>query len=148
MALGVALGSSFVGLDRDRAFYPTVTVVIASLYGLFAVMGASNTALLLESLVAAAFVFVAILGFKKNLWFVVIALALHGIFDLIHGHLISNPGVPTWYPTFCLAYDVVAAGYLAWLLGSGARCGRAATSAGDDKAHAAALKRAYRRLVR
>jgi hypothetical protein len=119
--LGVALGSSFVGLDRDPAFYPTVTVVIASLYGLFAVMGASNAALLIESLVAAAFVFVAILGFKKNLWLVVIALALHGIFDLIHGHLISNPGVPTWYPTFCLAYDVVAAGYLAWLLGSSRR---------------------------
>jgi hypothetical protein len=121
LALGVALGSSFVGLDRDPAFYPTVTVVIASLYGLFAVMGASNAALLIESLVAAAFVFVAILGFKKNLWLVVIALALHGIFDLIHGHLISNPGVPTWYPTFCLAYDVVAAGYLAWLLGSSRR---------------------------
>jgi hypothetical protein len=121
LALGVALGSSFVGLDRDPAFYPTVTVVIASLYGLFAVMGASNAALLIESLVAASFVFVAFLGFKKNLWLVVIALALHGIFDLIHGHLISNPGVPTWYPTFCLAYDVVAAGYLAWLLGSSRR---------------------------
>jgi len=121
LALAVSLGASVVGLDRDRAFYPTVTIVIASLYGLFAVMGASNTALLLESLVAAAFVFVAILGFKKNLWFVVVALALHGIFDLIHGQLISNPGVPSWYPIFCFAYDVVAAGYVAWLLGSSRR---------------------------
>jgi hypothetical protein len=121
LALAVSLGASFVGLDRDRAFYPTVTIVIAALYGLFAVLGASNAALLLESLAGAAFLFVAILGFKRNLWLVVIALAVHGIFDWIHGDLISNPGVPSWYPGFCLTYDVVAAGYLAWLLGSSRR---------------------------
>jgi hypothetical protein len=121
LALAVSLGASFVGLDRDRAFYPTVTIVIASLYGLFAVLGASNAALILESLVGAAFLFAAILGFKRNLWLVVIALAGHGVFDWIHGDLISNPGVPSWYPGFCLTYDVVAAGYLAWLLGSSRR---------------------------
>lgn len=47
------------------------------------------------------------------------ALAAHGIFDLVHGSVISNPGVPTWWPEFCLAYDVTAAVYLAWLLTSG-----------------------------
>ena len=40
-----------LGLDRDRAFYPVVTIVIASYYALFAVMGASTHALILESLV-------------------------------------------------------------------------------------------------
>jgi len=30
--------------------------------------------------------------------------------------LLSNPGVPGWWPAFCLAYDVTAAAYLAWLL--------------------------------
>ena len=50
---------------------------------------------------------------------VVAALAAHGIFDLVHGAAIPNPGVPTWWPEFCLAYDVTAAVYLAWLLGSG-----------------------------
>lgn len=30
--------------------------------------------------------------------------------------LIVNPGVPVWYRGFCLAYDLVAAGYLAALL--------------------------------
>jgi hypothetical protein len=49
-----------VGLDRDRAFYPTVTIVITSYYALFAVMGASAHALVLESLVGSAFVAVAV----------------------------------------------------------------------------------------
>jgi hypothetical protein len=43
------------GLDRDRAFYPTVAMVVASYYCLFAVIGASPRALVLESLVAAVF---------------------------------------------------------------------------------------------
>jgi hypothetical protein len=42
------------GLDRDRAWYPAVTLVIASYYALFAVMGASTQALVLE-LTAAAY---------------------------------------------------------------------------------------------
>ena len=37
----------------------------------------------------------------------------------VDGSVISNPGVPTWWPEFCLAYDVTAAVYLAWLLKSG-----------------------------
>lgn len=32
LALAVGLFATAVGLDRDRAFYPTVTIVIASLY--------------------------------------------------------------------------------------------------------------------
>lgn len=81
--MAVSLAASFIGLDRDRAFYPTLTAVIASYYGLFAVMGGSTQALAMESMVIAAFLSVAILGFRTNLWFVVGALASHGIFDVI-----------------------------------------------------------------
>ena len=116
LALSVGLFASFVGLDRDRAFYPTVMVVIASYYALFAVMGGSMQALLVESLAIAAFLGASIAGFKRSLWLVVAALASHGIFDFIHGDLIENPGVPLWWPNFCLAYDLVAAAYLALLL--------------------------------
>jgi hypothetical protein len=121
LALAVSLTASVAGLDRDRAFYPTLTAVIASYYALFAVMGGSSSALAVESLVIAAFLFVAILGFRTNLWLVVMALASHGIFDLIHGHLISNPGAPSWWAAFCFTYDFTAAAYLAWLLGSSRR---------------------------
>ena len=59
---------------------------------------------------------VAVLGFRFNLWFVVAAFAAHGDFDSFHGHIVTNPGVPEWWPAFCLADDVGAAGVLAWLV--------------------------------
>jgi len=67
IALAVSLSATFIGFDRDRAFYPTVLLVIASYYGLFAVMGGSVDALLIESLFIAAFFSVAVIGFKRNL---------------------------------------------------------------------------------
>jgi hypothetical protein len=119
LAFAVGLLATGSGLDRDRAFYPVVTIVIASYYALFAVMGASTHTLVLESLVGAVFLAAAVSGFRLSLWIVVVALAAHGIFDLSHGTVISNPGVPSWWPEFCLTYDVTAAAYLAWLLRSG-----------------------------
>lgn len=116
LAFAVGLLATAVGLDRDRAFYPTVTIVIASYYALFAVMGASTNALLLESVVGAVFIAVAVSGFRSSLWLVVLALAAHGVFDVAHSRVISNPGVPAWWPAFCLTFDVTAAAYLAWLL--------------------------------
>jgi hypothetical protein len=119
LAFAVGLFATGVGLDRDRAFYPAVTIVVASYYALFAVMGASTHALVLELLVCAVFIALAAAGFKRSLWVVVVALAAHGVFDLAHAAVISNPGVPDWWPGFCLTYDVTAAAYLAWLLASG-----------------------------
>jgi hypothetical protein len=119
LALAVGLFARLSGLDRDRAFYATVAIVVASYYCLFAVMGESTRALVLESMIAAAFVAVAVLGFRSSFWLVVVALAGHGVFDLVHGAVLSNPGVPGWWPPFCLAYDVTAAGYLGWLLTTG-----------------------------
>lgn len=117
LAFGVSLLATVVGFDRDRAFYPTVMLVIASYYGLFAVIGGSVQTLMLELVGIAAFLLLSIIGFKITLWWVVGALAAHGVYDWFHGRLIDDPGVPSWWPMFCLTYDVVAAAYLSWLLG-------------------------------
>jgi hypothetical protein len=104
------------GFDRDRAFYPTLLTVIATYYILFAVMGSSMSALSIESMVAGAFLVLAVAGFKKSLWLVVAALAGHGVVDLFHHLFIQNPGVPMWWPGFCLSFDILAGGFLAILL--------------------------------
>ena len=116
LAVVVGATASLLRLDRDRAFYPTVLIVIASYYALFAVMGGTGRALTIEVLVIAGFLVVSGVGFRRSLWVVVAGLAAHGVFDALHDQLITNPGVPVWWPPFCLTYDVVAAGYLAGLL--------------------------------
>src|SRR3954451_22993527 len=78
LSLGVALFARRVGFDRDRAFYPTVTIVIASYYVLFAAMSGSVQTVVIESAVMTLFAAAAVAGFKSSPWIVVVALAGHG----------------------------------------------------------------------
>ncbi len=106
LSLVVAVFARSVGLDRDRAFYTTVVIVVASYYVLFAVMGGTTQALLIELSVMAAFVVAAVVGFKRNLWVVAAALVGHGVFDVFHGGLVTNAGMPEYWPAFCMSYCV------------------------------------------
>jgi hypothetical protein len=119
LSAGVAVFARVVGFDRDRAFYPTVMIVIAAYYVLFAVMSGSVQTVVIESVVMTLFAAAAVVGFKASAWIVVAALAGHGVFDAVHGYVIENAGVPAWWPAWCLAYDVGAAASLAWLLRRG-----------------------------
>jgi hypothetical protein len=116
LSLAVLGSATAIGFDRERVFYPAVMIVIASYYVLFAVMAASGPVVIAEAVAASAFLLLAVIGFKTRLWLVATALAAHGVFDFVHRFIIENPGVPHWWPGFCLAFDVAAAGYLAILL--------------------------------
>lgn len=113
LAIVVVGFSALIGLDRERSFYATVLIVVASYYALFAAMAGSGHTLIVEILAASVFCVFAVFGFKGNLWLVAVALIGHGIFDFFRGGLIENPGVPRWWPGFCLAFDVVFGGWLA-----------------------------------
>ena len=115
LALAVGVFARWLGLDRDRAFYPTVMIVIACIYGLFAVIGGLG-AFPTEAIIGLGFIALAAVGFKQSLWWVVAALVGHGLFDLVHPHAIANGGVPPWWPDFCCAYDVTAGIWLAAIL--------------------------------
>lgn len=118
LALAVSLSARSVRFDRDRAFYPVVLIVIASYYVLFAAMAGSVRALVVETLIMSGFMLVAVAGFRRSLWLVVAALLAHGVLDLVHSRFVTNPGVPSWWPAFCLTYDMTAAAFLAGLLRS------------------------------
>jgi hypothetical protein len=75
VAVLVFLFAMLTGFDRDRTFYSTLVVVVAHYYILFAVLGSSRSALVVESLVATVFVAVAVIGFKKSMWLIVAGLA-------------------------------------------------------------------------
>ena len=116
LAAAVCAFAALAGFDRDRVFYPTLLIVIATYYILFAAMGGSGAALAWESVAAGAFVVLAVAGYRKNLWLVAAALAGHGVFDFFHHGIIGNPGVPVWWPGFCLSFDALAGAFLAMLL--------------------------------
>lgn len=119
LALLAGLFLWLAGMDRDRAAYPVILIVIAVLYELFAVLGGSTAALWSELLPTAVFVGVSVLGFRTSLWWVVAGLIGHGVYDIFHPAIFTNPGVPEWWPMFCMAYDVVAGAFLAWRLSRG-----------------------------
>jgi hypothetical protein len=48
LSLAVVGLATVVGFDRDPTFYPTLLIVIASYYALFAVMGASGSTQIVE----------------------------------------------------------------------------------------------------
>lgn len=115
LGLVVAGFAATSGFDRDRAFYPTILIVIASYYSLFAVMGASRySALGMEIAIGLVFSVVAVLGFKKAMWLTAAGIAGHGFFDFfVHHALVMNPGMPVWWPGFCGTIDIVLGGWLA-----------------------------------
>ena len=51
-------------------------------------------------------------------WWVAAALPGHGGFDFVHGSVVHNPGMPTWWAAFCGGFDVAAGVVFAALLGS------------------------------
>ena len=116
LSIVVSVFARLVGFDRDRAFYPTIVIIVASYYVLFAAMGGSTHSLVIECIGMAAFVLAAIVGFKRSQWIIVAALVGHGVFDFFHAEIVTNAGVPAWWPAFCMTYDVCAGGCLAWLL--------------------------------
>jgi hypothetical protein len=116
LAFVIGVFARVVGLDRERAFYTTVLIVIACLYALFAAIGGSREVMLQESIGIAGFTVLAVLGFKKSEWFLVVGLVGHGVYDFFHGHLIANAGVPDFWPAFCGGYDVLAGLFLAVLI--------------------------------
>lgn len=133
--LGLGLGGAglahVLGFDRDRSYYPTLMIVIASIYILFAVMAVPPSALLPEVLAATAFIALAIAGHRWSLWLVVVALLGHGLFDMIHPHIIANAAVPSWYPAFCGAADLVLSAALAALILRGQLTAKQGQNAGS-----------------
>ena len=116
LALIVVAFARFVGFDRDKVFYATVVIVVGSYYVLFAAMSQSVHTVVLESVLMMVFVAAAVIGFKSSVWFLVAGLAGHGMLDFVHGSVVTNAGVPAFWPAFCGSYDVAAGAILAWLV--------------------------------
>jgi len=113
-AVAIAVLARYTRFDQDRSFYPTVLVVIAAYYILFAVMGGSRHALVWELVIAVVFSAVAIMGALHLPVLVGVGIVAHGLFDFVHHTMIEDAGVPNWWPGFCGSLDVVLG---LWVIG-------------------------------
>ena len=116
IAVAVVLFARLSGFDRGKVFYPTVLIVTASYYMLFAVIYGGGSELMPEAFVMAIFVAFAVMGFRTSLWVVVAGFVAHGVFDVCRHWWLVGAGVPSSWPAFCLAFDIIAAVGMAALL--------------------------------
>src|SRR3954469_2213774 len=113
VAAAVAGFAALTRFDRERSFYPTVLIVSASYYLLFAAIGGDGAILIREVLGLLLFVIAAVAASRLSRWIVVIGLCGHALFDMVHGAMIANPGAPIWWPAFCLSFDLALAACVA-----------------------------------
>ena len=105
LAIILAVFSRLTKFDKDRSYFATLLIVIATYYVLFAFM--SFEAILIEIVIACIFSGFALAGALRWPILLGVGILLHGVFAFSHGYLINNSGVPDWWPAFCGGFDIV-----------------------------------------
>ena len=102
---------AFPWLD-SATVYALGLALIAAIYIGFAVADGRRHVLAVETAVASAFVVVAAAAVTGTAWLIVAGLAGHGVKDMWQ-HRTGFVAGTRWWPPFCAAVDVVAAGLIA-----------------------------------
>lgn len=107
-----------LGQDSNARFPMLVTLLpINTLVRLVQLKNApSLRTLAYEAIPMAAFIGLAVVGYKRSGWLVAAGLIGHAIFDSFHHHLIENTGMPVWWPGFCLSINYTLGAFLVYYL--------------------------------
>lgn len=124
VVIAFAAGLPHVLLE-ERASVSLTAVTLAIISGIYVGLAAKDTggqALPVEAAVALSFGLAAVIGLSGYPWVLPGALALHGIWDLVH-HM-NDPRLadaPRGYPTLCCAVDLLLAVILvvSWAIQNG-----------------------------
>jgi hypothetical protein len=117
--VGVVLGVVGFGLAwllptaLRLSFEGAFVAVIGAIYMGFGLASPSLKSAVVETAGATVMLVLATIGAVQSHWLLVLALVLHGFWDIAHhgGRITST--VPGWYPPFCAAADFVLAGFFA-----------------------------------
>jgi hypothetical protein len=120
---GVAVGVLTIVLARvirgQRRLYSLGLLTLPSLYALFALQAGDQAVAIKELIYGLPYLIaglvLAFVSIRRSAIVVGALWILHGVYDLTHAQLITNAGVPDWYPVFCFAVDVVIGAYVLWL---------------------------------
>jgi len=121
--IGAAVGVLTIFFARlirgERWVYSLGLLTLPGLYAFFALRAGEQAVGVKEMIyglpfVVAGLVF-AFVSARQSAVVVGVFWLLHGLYDLVHSQLITNAGVPSWYPIFCFVVDAVIGSYLLWL---------------------------------
>jgi len=121
--IGAAVGVLTIWVARsirgERWFYAIGLITLPSLYASFALRAGQPAVAAQEMIyglpyVVAGLVF-AWVSVRRSAVVVGTSWLLHGMYDLVHSRLLTNPGVPEGYPIFCFVVDAVVGAYVLWL---------------------------------
>jgi hypothetical protein len=121
--IGAAVGVLTIVLARfirgERWLYSLGLLALPGIYAFFALQAGELAVGVKEMIYGVPFVVAglvfALVSVRQSAAVVGVFWLLHGLYDLAHGQLITNTGVPGWYPIFCFVVDIVIGSYLLWL---------------------------------
>ncbi|WP_300064388.1 DUF6010 family protein [uncultured Roseobacter sp.] len=98
----------FLSLENSHQLAALTLVLIAGVYLGYAFKDGRSGVIVTELLAALGFTGAAWLGLNGLPVVIIVALVVHGIWDLLHHSLIETE-IPRWYIPFCAAVDWVLA---------------------------------------
>ncbi len=121
--IGAAVGVLTIVFARfirgERWLYALGLLSLPGLYTFFALQAGEKAVGVKEMIYGVPYVVAgltfAFLSVRQSAVVVGVFWLLHGLYDLVHSQLITNPGVPRGYPIFCFVVDAVIGAYLLWL---------------------------------
>ena len=121
--IGAAVGIITIALARlirgEHWVYSLGLLTLPGLYASFALRAGEVAVGVKEMIYGVPFVVAglvfAFVSVRRSAIMVGVLWLLHGLYDLVHSQLITNIGVPAWYPIFCFVVDAVIGAYLLWL---------------------------------
>lgn len=121
--IGAAVGVLTIVLARiirgQHWVYSIGLLTLPSLYAFFALRAGEPAVAVNEMIYGIPFVVGGLVFAMVSVRYSAVVVGalwiLHGLYDLIHSQLITNAGVPDWYPAWCFSVDVVIGAYLLWL---------------------------------
>ena len=121
--VGIIVAVLVVILAQKRGLetwlYSASLLILPAVYIVFGIFSTGEHVMLKEFLYGLPFIVAGILGLKLSFRFSAYLIAIfwlaHAVYDLAHGALFVNNGVPGWYPLFCAVVDFLVGAYLIYL---------------------------------
>jgi len=118
-ALATGLLVEWGALPQPLVWYALLVVLIAGIYGGFALIDGRLSLIGIEGIVGLGFMAVAAAGLLVAPAFVGVGLVLHGCWDFVHHPRAVTTRLPAWYPPACAVYDWVLGAFFFWQLANG-----------------------------